>query len=93
LKLKKGAPISGHNPTLYFQNPRRVSQALMEALQEGDSIAFKEILAAFLEVTNKDQFARRSGISRRTLFRMLSPSGNPTLDNIAKVVSTLRKVP
>ena len=90
LKIKAGAPLAVHDPGAFFRNPRRVFQALIGALQDGDAAAFKEILSAYLDVTNKDVFARRSGISRRTLFRMLSPSGNPTLDNITKVVSALR---
>lgn len=92
VRLKKDAPAEIHNPKEIFQDPHKVFEALIESLKSGDGEAFKEILAAFLEVANKDKFAKASGIPRRTLFRMLSRSGNPTLDNITKVVSALRKV-
>ena len=90
--LKKSAPTRAHDPSERFRNPRQVFEALIDALKAGDGDAFKEILAAYLDLTNKDEFARVSGIPRRTLFRMLSANGNPTLDNITKVVSALRKV-
>lgn len=92
VRLKKDAPVKIHDPRRLFKNPHKVFEALIDSLKSGDGDAFKEILSAYLEVTNKDEFAKISGIPRRTLFRMLSSSGNPTLDNITKVVSALRKV-
>ncbi len=92
LRLKPGSHTETHDPRALFRKPAQVFDALIDSLKSGDGAAFKEILAAFLDVTNKDDFARLSGIPRRTLFRMLSPSGNPTLDNITKIVSTLKKV-
>jgi DNA-binding phage protein len=61
----------------------------MDALKDGDSQAFKEILSAHLEVINKEDFSKKARIPRRTLFRILSPLGNPTLDNVAKIVHAL----
>jgi DNA-binding phage protein len=92
LRLKPGAFAETHSPEARFRDPSQVFDALIDSLKSGDGAAFKEILAAYLEVANKDDFARLSGIPRRTLFRMLSPSGNPTLDNITKIVSTLKRV-
>ncbi len=66
-----------------------MSQALIQALKDGDADAFKEILGAYLSVTNKEQFSQKARIPKRTLFRMLSPSGNPTLENIARIVHAL----
>jgi probable addiction module antidote protein len=91
-RLKANAPIEVYDPETRFRDPSKVFDALIDALKSGDGDAFKEILAAYLDVANKDKFSRVSGISRRTLFRMLSPSGNPTLDNITKVVSALKRV-
>ena len=65
--------------------------SLTEALTDGDAQAFKEILAAHLEVVQKESFYQEAGISRRTLYRMLAPSGNPTLENIARVVRAIAK--
>ena len=91
LNLKKNSKVIKHNSSKIFLDPEMVSQALIQSLKDGDSEAFKEILAAHLSVTNKDEFSEKSSISRRTLFRMLSPEGNPTLDNIARIVHALSK--
>jgi DNA-binding phage protein len=63
----------------------------MECLKMGDPEGFKEILSAYLEVVNKAAFAKKAGIPERTLFRMLTPAGNPTLENLARVFSVLSK--
>lgn len=91
LKVKGNDKIIEHDPSKRFRSAKAVRVALLESLETGDGDAFKEILAAYLEVSNKDDFARWAGIPRRTLFRMLSPTGNPTLDNIVKLVSALKK--
>jgi hypothetical protein len=38
-----------------------------------------------------ESFYQEAGLSRRTLYRMLAPSGNPTLENIARVVRAIAK--
>ncbi len=88
-RLKKHVLITRHHAAAKMADPRFIMKALTQALLEGDAEAFKEILAAHLEVTNKESFYKRAGISRRTLFRMLAPEGNPTLSNIARVVSAI----
>ena len=90
-KLKKGTKLISHDSSKELTNVKFVSQALIEALQDGDADAFKEILGAHLSVINKDKFSAKARISKRTLFRMLSPSGNPTLENIARIVHALNK--
>jgi len=91
VSVKPSRAIREYDPSKRFKSPEAVLRALQDCLEQGDAGAFKEILGAYLEVINKDDFARQAGISRRTLFRMLSPDGNPTLDHLAKVVSAIRK--
>jgi DNA-binding phage protein len=64
-------------------------QSLWECLVQNDIESFKEILQAHLEATNKEALIRRTKISRRTLYRMLSPEGNPTLENVGKILQAL----
>lgn len=91
VSLKPGRAIHEYDPSKRLKDPQVVLRSLMECLEQGDPEAFKEILGAYLQIINKDAFARRAGISRRSLFRMLSPAGNPTLDHVAKVVAAIRK--
>lgn len=83
--------IAEHDPKKKLRDHAFVVDALTQALIDGDAEAFKEILAAHLEVVEKESFYRKAGISRRTLYRMLAPSGNPTLDHIARVVKAIAK--
>ena len=87
VKNRKG--IVEFNPNIRLQKPEVVAKALWECLVENDIEAFKEILRSHLEVTNKDKLAKKAGIPRRTLFRMLSPEGNPTLENLGKIIHQL----
>ena len=87
LKNRKG--ITDFNPDARLKNRELVAKALWECLVSNDVDAFKEILKSHLEVTNKDDLAEKAGIPRRTLFRMLSPEGNPTLENLCKIIHEL----
>ena len=87
LKNRKG--IAEFNPDARLRNREVVARALWECLVENDIDAFKEILRSHLEVSNKDDFAQEAGIPRRTLYRMLSPEGNPTLENLGKIIHQL----
>lgn len=91
LELRRNVKLIEHDPRKTLRNVGLIYEALMQSLSDGDVEAFKEILGAFLEVTNKDKFAKRAKVPKRTLFRMISPDGNPTLDTIAKVVHALKK--
>ena len=90
-KLKRGAHVTNHDPKAALRDRKLVIESLVEALTDGDAQAFKEILAAHLEVVQKESFYEKAGLSRRTLYRMLAPSGNPTLENIARVVKAIAK--
>jgi DNA-binding phage protein len=87
LKNRKG--ITDFNPDARLKNRELVAKALWECLVSNDVDAFKEILKSHLEVANKDDLAEKAGIPRRTLFRMLSPEGNPTLENLGKIIHEL----
>ena len=90
-RIKRGARVSEHDPKVALRNRKLIIEALTEALTDGDAQTFKEILAAHLEVVQKESFYQEAGLSRRTLYRMLGPSGNPTLENIARVVRAIAK--
>ncbi len=90
-RLKRGVKLARYNAKATFSDDELVYDALIQSLRDGDAQAFKEILAAYLRVTNKEKFSARSNIPKRTLFRILSPKGNPTLESIAKIVHALAK--
>ena len=87
LKSRKG--LQSFRAEDYLSNRNAVASALMECLMSGDPDGFKEILSAYLLVANKVAFAKKAGIPERTLFRMLTPKGNPTLESISRVFGAL----
>jgi len=89
LELKSNAKVKDHMASDRLKDKRYVADALIQCLQDGDADAFKEILGSYLDVVNKSNFAKKTHIPERTLYRMVSDDGNPTLDNIARVVHAL----
>lgn len=89
LPLKKQVVVARHDAAQNLRDREYVSQALWECLKENDTEGFKEVLRTHLEVINKEEFATETGIAKRTLFRILSPEGNPSLENISKIVHKL----
>ena len=85
-KLKKGITLKKFSATKRMKNKKLISKALWECLISSDIDGFKDILRTYLELTNKEEISKEIGISRRTLFRMLSDQGNPTLSNISKLI-------
>lgn len=77
------------SPATRMRDKEYVAVGLWECIKDNDVESFKEILRTHLELTNKDEFAKKTGIARRTLFRMLSPEGNPTFENVCKMVHAL----
>ena len=92
IKLKKGIKLEEHNPDHFLKNPKLISKALAEAMFDGDVHSFKDILSAYIRVTSKDEIAKKTGISRATVFRMLDHNSNPSFENVLKVVRTLKIV-
>lgn len=90
VKLKKGAKLEEHKPDVSLKDRALIRKALVEAFFEGDVEGFKEILAAHLRALSKDEISKNTGVSRATVFRMLDRKSNPSFENVAKVVSTLK---
>ena len=89
LKVKSKVKLTAFKAVKRMKNKKHISKALFECLVANDTEGFKEILRVYLELENKDQFAKSAGISRRTLFRLLSKDGNPRLNNISKIIYQL----
>jgi len=89
LKMKNREGILPWKGRERLRDKELVAHALWECLVANDTKAFKDILRSHVELTSKDNLAKKAGISKRTLYRMLSPSGNPTLENLGKIIHEL----
>ena len=86
LKAKGKTQFVEFKASKRIRNKKYVSKALLECLAANDTEGFKEILRTHLELVNKEEFAKKAGVSKRSLFRILSKEGNPTLNNISKII-------
>lgn len=88
-KLKASVKTTSVNPKETLSNPKFIAKALSEALLDGDTDAFKEILRAHYDAVNKSDLLKEIGMSQRTFYSALSEKGNPSLDVIAKLTGSM----
>jgi DNA-binding phage protein len=88
-RLKTGAGTVKTSSAKRLQDQELVFRAFWQCLIDKDIESFKEILRSHLDAVNKGSLAKRSKTSRRTLHRILSPEGNPTLKSISNVIHAL----
>jgi DNA-binding phage protein len=88
-RLKAGAQAYDYSAASELANRKFISEAIADALIDGDADAIREILLSHLEQVHKDHFYKEAGISRRALFKLMEPNANPTLESLAKVCKAL----
>jgi DNA-binding phage protein len=88
-RLKIGSKVDNYSAVADLANRKFISEAIADALIDGDADAIREILASHLEQVHKDRFYKDAGISRRALFKLMGPDANPTLESLAKVCKAL----
>lgn len=88
-RLKPGSAAFDYSAASELSNRKFISEAIADALLDGDADAIREILFSHLEQVHKDHFYKDAGISRRALFKLMEPNANPTLESLAKVCKAL----
>ena len=91
-RLKSTAKASDYSAASELRNRKFISEAIADALIDGDAEAVREIMASHLEQVHKDHFFKEAGVSRRALYALMKPRANPTLESLAKVCKALSKV-
>jgi probable addiction module antidote protein len=62
---------------------------LEAALSEGDSSLVVQALGAIAKARGMAQIAKDTGLRRESLYKALSPEGNPEFNTVLKVVKAL----
>lgn len=77
-----------HNDWLYEQlrDPGFAAAYLTAAAEDEEPAVFLQALRKVAEVRGMAQVAKRAGIPRESLYRMLSAKGNPRWSTLAPVV-------
>ena len=73
----------------YLENEEDMALYLEAALEDGDPRVVSAALGDIARAHGMTQIARDTGLSRESLYKALSPEGNPELATVLKVVHSL----
>ena len=73
----------------YLEMDEDMAAYLEAALEEGDAALFAAALGDIARAKGMTEVARETGLGRESLYKALSPDGNPEFATILKVVRSL----
>jgi probable addiction module antidote protein len=73
----------------YLTTAKEMAAYLEAALGEGDPALVAKALGAIAKARGMTQIAKDSGLGRESLYKALSPDGNPEFGTILKVMKAL----
>lgn len=77
------------DPAEHLQSDEDMAAYLEAALEEGDASLIAAALGDIARAKGMTQLARETGLGRESLYKALSPSGNPEFATILNVVAAL----
>ncbi len=77
------------DPAEHLQSDEDMAAYLQAALEEGDASLFAAALGDIARAKGMSQLARETGLGRESLYKALSPTGNPEFSTILRVVGAL----
>ncbi len=73
----------------HLETPEQMAAYLEAALEDGDAQLIAAVLGDIAKAKGMTQVAKDSGLGRESLYKALSPGGNPELATVLKVVHAL----
>jgi len=73
----------------YLKSEEDMAAYLEAALEEGDAALFTAALGDIARAKGMTEVARAAGLGRESLYKALSPDGNPEFATVLKVVRSL----
>lgn len=73
----------------YLDSQAAIDDYLSIALEDGDTKTVQLVLRDIARAHGMTQLARETGLNRESLYKSLSREGNPSFENIAKIVKAL----
>lgn len=77
------------DPAEHLNSEEEMAAYLEAALEEGDAALVAAALGDIARARGMTQLARDTGLGRESLYKALSPSGNPEFATIMKVIEAL----
>ncbi|MBC7954187.1 MAG: putative addiction module antidote protein [Rhodospirillaceae bacterium] len=72
-----------------LDSDERIEAYLEAALEEGDATLVAAALGDIARAKGMSEIARQTGLGRESLYKALSPEGNPEFGTILKVIRAL----
>jgi probable addiction module antidote protein len=82
-------PTTIWDPAEHLTTPEAMAAYLDAALAEGDHVLIAAALGDIARAKGMSQVARDAGLGRESMYKALSPHGNPEFATILKVVRAL----
>lgn len=73
----------------YLKSDEDMAAYLEAALEDGDPALFTAALGDIARAKGMSEIARETGLGRESLYKALSPDGNPEFATILKVIRSL----
>jgi len=77
------------DPVQHLETESDMAAYLESALEEADPALIAAALGDIARAKGMTQLARETGLGRESLYKALSPSGNPEFATVMKVVAAL----
>ena len=77
------------DPAEHLETEEDMAMYLEAALEEGDPNLIAATLGDIARAKGMTQVAREAGLGRESLYKALSPAGNPAFGTILKVIAAL----
>lgn len=86
-----GVKLVAHDPSVIFQNHKKIKLALAEALIDGDKEAFIEILSGYVRAHNISEVCHRTSLSRTVVYEAIGEHANPSLDTLCRIMTSFKQ--
>lgn len=77
------------DPAEYIKTEEDVILHLEAAFEDGDPAVISDMIGAVARSQGMAEVAVKTGLSRESLYRALSPKGNPKLSTLVEVLAAL----
>ena len=77
------------DPAEHLESEEDMAAYLEAALEDGDPALIAAALGDIARAKGMSQIARKTGLGRESLYKALSPDGNPEFSTVLKVVRAL----
>ena len=86
---RKKVQTTPYDSAALLKTPHDIAAYLEAAMEDGDSRVIAAALGNIARARGMTELAREAGLGRESLYKALSPEGNPEFSTILKVVRAL----